>query len=412
MRMHFVFPAWPKLEGQTRFDLPAHGPIQAAASVPEGVDVSLVDENVAPIDFSGDYDLVGISVLLSCQAPRAYEVARQFRERGVPVVMGGLHVSLCPEEAAEHADAIVVGEGEGLIEQMIADFRQGGMQKMYRRQAGTFPDIAAVPPPRRDLYDKSAHYAYRNWELPDLLMTSRGCRFNCYPCCTPYLGGRLHRIRPLDQVIDEMRGCSDLMFITDNSLEQNVDHQKALFKAMAEAELNKSWVSHPISPRPDVLKLAKEAGCWYVYHAIYTISDKIHDRIKMFHDHGIKVEGTILLGMDGHTEDFIKRFVDFLLTVELDLAEFTILTPFPHTQVWEEMESQGRIIERDWAKYNAGNVVFTPAKMSPDKLQELYHYAWESFYRDESQYLKMGKILLEPAKARRAKLGGRGATPA
>jgi radical SAM superfamily enzyme YgiQ (UPF0313 family) len=392
--MQFIFPKWPKLEKQTLFNLPPLGMIQAAACVDERFAVGVTDENVQPIDFAADAELVGISILLSCQAPRAYEIAREFRARGKTVVIGGLHAGLQPEEAAEHADAVVCGEGEGLIEQMLADFRERRLQKIYRRQPGAFPAIDNIPNPRRDLYDKRRFYSYKDWELVDLVMTSRGCRYNCYPCCTPYLGGRRHRVRPIEHVLADMRGCSDLLFITDNSLEQSVEYQKTLFRAMAEANLGKHWVSHPISPLPEVLSLAKKAGCWYVYHAIYTISDKIRDRIKMYHDHGIGVEGTILLGMDEHDEDFIKRFVEFLLTIELDLAEFTILTPFPHTEVWRQMEAGGRIVDRDWRHFNAGSVVFRPKQMTPDKLQELYFYAWDEFYRDESQSLKMSKLFL------------------
>ncbi len=394
MRVQFIFPKWPKLERQTLFNLPPLGMIQAAACVGEPFSVGVTDENVQPIDFAGDCDLVGISILLSCQAPRAYEIAREFHARGKTVVIGGLHASLLPEEAAAHADAVVCGEGEGLIEQMLADFQARRLQKIYRRPPGVFPDIAEIPNPRRDLYEKRRFYTYKDWELVDLVMTSRGCRYNCYPCCTPYLGGRRHRVRPIEHVLGDMRGCSDLLFITDNSLEQSVEYQKKLFRAMAEADLGRHWVSHPISPLPEVLDLAKKAGCWYVYHAIYTISDKIRDRIKMYHDCGIGVEGTILLGMDDHDEDFIKRFVDFLLTIELDLAEFTILTPFPHTQVWRQMETEGRIIDRDWSRFNAGSVVVRPRRMTPEKLQELYFYAWDAFYREESQSLKMSKLFL------------------
>ncbi len=398
MRFLFIYPKWPKLEGQTPFNLPPLGIIQAAACVPEDIEVVVQDENVQPLDFEGDYDLIGISIMLTSQAPRAYELAARFKEIGRTVVMGGVHVGLCPDEAAQHADAIVVGEGEGLIEQMVEDFKQGRLKKVYSRKRGQFPDITRFPNPRRDLHDKKRFYTYKGWELVDLVETSRGCRFDCYPCCMPYLSGRRHRIRPIDHVLSDMRACSDLMFIVDNSLEQNVDYQKELFRAMAEADLGKRWVSHPISPTPEILKLAQKAGAWYVYHAVYTISDKIKERIQMYHDHGIAVEGTILLGMDHHTEDFIKRFIDFLLEIDLDLAEFTILTPFPHTRVFEQMDRENRIIDRDWRHYNAGTVVYKPKLMSPDTLQSLYYEAWKRFYEDEPQHMKISRLFWNVAK--------------
>ena len=391
MHLHFIYPTWPKLPSQTPFNLPMLGMIQAAASVPEEIEVSVTDENVQPIDFDGDYDLVGISMMLTCQTARAYEIARQFQERGKTVVLGGLAVALHEEEAQHHGDAIVVGEGEGLIQQMLADFKRGALQKVYRHDSR--PDISKVPPPRRELLDKQRFYNYKGWELVDLVETSRGCTLNCYPCCTPFLGGRVHRPRPLDTVLEDMERCSRLLFIVDNSLEQSVEYQKTLFRAMR--GLGKRWISHPITPEPEVLKLAQEAGCWWIYHAIYTISDTIVERIQRYHDYGIAVEGTILLGLDEHTEDFLRRFSDFLCKIDLDLAEFTVLTPFPHTRIWDELEAEGRIFDHDWSHYNAGQVVYQPRQMTPEILEELYHHAHEQFYSVESQTLRMSKLFLD-----------------
>ncbi len=401
MKIDFIHPRWPKIPEQTEFNLPPLGMIQAAASVPEDVDVSVINENVEPVNLESDADLIALSTLLSCQAPRAYELAREFRARGKTVIMGGLHASLCPEEAAEHVDGLCVGEGEGLIQRMIEDFKAQKLEKIYRNEPGTFPDIDELPNPRRDLVRKKELYAYKGWELPDLVQTSRGCRFNCPPCCVSYLGGRRHRIRPRDQVLKDLDGCGDLVFFVDNSMEQSVRYQLELFRSLREygfEEAGRKWISHPISCKPEVLKAARESGCWYVYHAIYTISDKIRDRIAMMHDHGIKVEGTILLGLDDHTEDFIRRLIDFLLEIDLDLAEFTILTPFPHTKIMQDLESEGRILDRNWGAYNAANVVYQPRHMSPETLQELYEYAWRAFYAERSQTVRMSELFMDVIK--------------
>ena len=138
-----------------------------------------------------------------------------------------------------------------------------------------------------------------------------------------------------------------------------------------------------------VLRLAKEAGCWYVYQAIVNTSDGIRNRVKRLKDNGIGVEGTILLGTDDQSEDDIKRLVDFLMEIELDMAEFTILTPFPHTPVREEYEKEGRILSNNWLEYTCDKVVFRPKKMSPDALYKMYHYAWDAFYYNSSPRLKM-----------------------
>jgi len=149
-----------------------------------------------------------------------------------------------------------------------------------------------------------------------------------------YLGGKKFRPRPIDKAIEEMAGIdNNRLFIVDNSLAQDTQWELDLFREMI--VLKKNWCSHPIEDKPEVLDLAAQAGAWYVYQAVFDTSDLIRDRLRRYHDHGIGVEGTILLGLDHHTEDFIKRLVDFLLEIELDLAEFTVLTPFPHTKAYD-----------------------------------------------------------------------------
>jgi radical SAM superfamily enzyme YgiQ (UPF0313 family) len=156
--------------------------------------------------------------------------------------------------------------------------------------------------------------------------------------------------------------------------------------------LKKKWCSHPIEDEPKVLDLAAQAGAWYVYQAIFDTSEYIKNRIKRYHDHGIGVEGTILLGLDNHTEDSIKYLIDFLLEIELDLAEFTVLTPFPHTKAYDELKRQNRILSHNWDDYSADKVVFQPKHMSPEKLQALLDHAWNTFYGAESQKIKMAKL--------------------
>lgn len=156
---------------------------------------------------------------------------------------------------------------------------------------------------------------------------------------------------------------------------------------------NKKWCCHPIEDDPKVLEYAAKAGAWYVYQAVFDTSDYIKQRIKRYKDFGIGVEGTIILGMDNHDEDTIKRLVDFLMEIDLDLAEFTILTPFAKTPIRQQLEKENRILTNDLSKYNAGHVVYQPKKMSPDKLQEMYYYAWDTFYKDEPQKYKMFKLL-------------------
>jgi radical SAM superfamily enzyme YgiQ (UPF0313 family) len=176
----------------------------------------------------------------------------------------------------------------------------------------------------------------------------------------------------------------------DNSLAQNKEWVMELFRAMI--PLKKKWVSHPIVYDDKVLRLAADAGCWYVYQAIVDTSDVIRDRIKRLHDHGIGIEGTILLGTDDQDEDYIRRLIDFLMEMNLDMAEFTILTPFPESPVRKKLEKQGRIFHNDWKDYTCDNVVFQPKKISPERLAAMYDMAWSTFYKDGGQQTKMGSL--------------------
>ncbi len=252
------------------------------------------------------------------------------------------------------------------------------------------PAIELIGTARREILNRDL-YNYRGVQMLDLVHASRGCKFDCFPCCTGFLGGKKFRPRPIDQVIAEMEAIrNNRLFIVDNSLAQDRAWLKDLFTAMA--PLKKKWVSHPILDDEEILGLAADAGAWYVYQAVFDTSDVIRNRIRRLKEHGIGVEGTIILGTDDQNEDYIKRLVDFLLEVELDVAEFTILTPFPQSPIRAQLEREGRILSNNWRDYSADKVVFQPRRMTPEKLQELYYYAWDTFYAQSGHQLKMGEL--------------------
>jgi radical SAM superfamily enzyme YgiQ (UPF0313 family) len=395
MKFKLIYPRWAKLDRQTEFHLPPHGPVVFAATLPGYVAVDFVDENLQEIDFDEAVDFVGISMMLTVQVKRGWAIADRYRKKGVKVIFGGIATMLHAEETMAHADAVFLGEAEGRMEQVLADFRQGKLQPCYDF-IDDRPDIALVGPARRDILD-SKLYNYKGVQMVDLVHASRGCRFNCYPCAVSYLGGRQFRPRPIDKAIAEIAGIdNNRLFIVDNSLAQNTKWEMELFREMI--PLKKKWCSHPIEDKPEVLELAAQAGAWYVYQAVFDTSDYIKERIKRYHDHGIGVEGTILLGLDSHTEDDIKKLIDFLLEIELDLAEFTVLTPFPHTKAYDELSRQNRILTHDWNDYSADKVVFQPKNMSRERLQELLDYAWNTFYQDEPQSIKMAKLFQQVVK--------------
>ncbi len=392
MRFKLIYPRWPKLNRQTEFHLPPHGPVVFAASLPEGVEVDFVDENLEEIDFTAPADVVGISMMLTVQITRGWAIADRYRKMGIPVIFGGIATMLHAEETAAHADAVFLGESEGRMQQVLDDLRVGRLKKVYD-YLNDPPPIEWVGPARRDIL-KREYYNYKGVQMVDLVHASRGCRYNCYPCAVAYLGGRRFRPRPIDAAVAEMAAIdNNRLFIVDNSLAQDTQWEKDLFREMI--PLKKKWCCHPIEDDPKVLDLAARAGAWYVYQAVFDTSDYIRERIKRYHDHGIGVEGTILLGLDHHTEDEILRLIDFLMEIELDLAEFTVLTPFPHTKAYADLKQQNRILSFDWDAYSADQVVFQPKHMSPQRLQQLLDYAWKTFYQEESQSLKMSKLFAQ-----------------
>lgn len=391
MTLKLIYPRWPKLKNQPSFHLPPHGPVVFAATVPREVDLTFCDEHVQPLDLSDSPDLVALSVMLTCQMPRAWEIADCYRARGIPVIFGGIGTMLHAEETRAHADSLFLGEAEGRFDAIIDDFRRKQLRPLYDFR-GNHPDTALIGPARREILDRP-RYNFRGVQMVDLVHASRGCKFNCFPCCTPFLGGRSFRPRPIERVVEELAGIdNNRIFFVDNSLAQDDAWEKDLFRAIA--PLKKKWISHPIKDDDEILDLAAQAGCWYVYQAIVDTSDCIRKRVRRLKDRGIGVEGTIILGMDDHDEVRIKRLVDFLMEIELDLAEFTVLTPFPHSAIRQELAEQGRILHNDWARYTGGDVVFRPARMTPDKLQELYEYAWKTFYGTLTKEVKMAKLFL------------------
>ncbi len=389
MKMTLIYPSWPKLEGQREYHLPPHGPVVFAAEVPPEVDLTFVDENVQEISFDLPADIIALSVMLTSQLPRAFEISRRFQELGIPVLFGGIAVMLHSEEVMAHGDSVFLGEVEGRLDAVLADFKQGRMKKVYNYM-NDFPDIRLVGTARREILNRSL-YNYRGVQMFDLVHASRGCKFNCFPCCTGFLGGREFRPRPIDQVIEEMAAIpNNRLFIVDNSLAQDRQWLLDLFSAMI--PLKKKWVSHPILDDDRVLDLAAQAGSWYVYQAIFDTSDVIRTRVKRLKDHGIGIEGTILLGTDEQDEDYIKRLIDFLMEIGIDMAEFTILTPFPHSPIRERLEREGRILSNNWLDYTADKVVFQPKRMTPEKLREMFLYAWDTFYQGGGYQIKMGEL--------------------
>ncbi len=388
-----IYPRWHKIPEQTEFHLPPHGPVCVAAAIPAEYDVTFIDENVEPINFDQTADLVLISMMLTCQLPRGIEIAAKFRAQGIKTIAGGICTMLHAEEIARHVDSVFLGEVEdGRLTRVLQDHASGQLAPLYDFFQNP-PPIASVGTARRSILNREK-YVYRGVPMVDLAHASRGCKFNCFPCCTGYLGGKVFRPRPIAKVVAELASIdNNRIFMVDNSLAQDKEWLLELFEAMI--PLKKKWISHPILDDDEVLAKAAEAGCWYVYQAVFDTSDHIRNRVRRLKEFGIGVEAAVLLGTDNQSVDYIRKLVDFLLEIDVDMAEFSILTPFPHTPATERYEKEGRILHKDWSKYTTAEVVYQPKQMSPDELQTMYHYAWEMFYRELPQSQRMSRLFFK-----------------
>ena len=369
------------------FWFPKLGLPTIAANTPPDVEVRIVDECVEDIDFNVDVDLVGISVM-TYLAPRAYEIAAKFRARGVKVVLGGIHVSMCPEEAKEHADSIVVGESEKTWPILVEDFRRGELKSLYEEK--DLPKLENLPIPRRELFKPNSYWT------TNCVQTSRGCPFACDFCTVTIFGGNQFRLRPIEQVIEEVRRLKKgfVVFVDDN-IAGNKAYAKQLFKALIPLKI--SWGSQAsltMARDPELLDLAAKSGCTALFIGVESISeenlaaankrfnkvDKYKEEFRRFHDYGILIQTGMIFGFDHDDESAFERTVEFLEENNIELAMFNILTPLPGTNLYKRMDAEGRIIDRDWSHYDGRHVVFKPKLMTPETLQEGFLWAYHKFF--------------------------------
>lgn len=385
------------------FQLPPLSLAAVASATPEHVNIKILDEAIEPIDYNYPADLVGITVLTRF-APRAYEIADNFRRRGIKVVLGGLHPSALPEEAIKHADAVVIGEAEGIWENVIRDFEKKSLKMFYKNQ--NFPDLSNVRSPRRDLFNKSRYL------FTAMVQTTRGCPFDCNFCSvTKFFGGRF-RTRPVECVIKEIRSLkSKFIGFSDDNIFGNRVYARKLFTALKyEGVMWMAQSSINIADDPELLHLAARSGCKGLFvglesadaesliqmHKGFQKPQKFEENVARLHDKGISIMGAFVLGSDNEDTSIFQKTLEFAKRIKLDLAQFSILTPFPGTAIYNKLIKENRIFNFDWAKYDAGNAVFKPLKMSAERLKEEVDKLWREFYRFDEvlhRLLTLGKRL-------------------
>jgi radical SAM superfamily enzyme YgiQ (UPF0313 family) len=358
-----------------------------AALTPQDIEVKITDENVEPIDFEEDVDLVGVTGMVM-HASRAYQIAQKFRQKGIPVVMGGPHASSLPLEAKEHVDAVVIGEAENVWEGLIEDLKNGHLKPFYKADA--YCSMKGIPPPRLDLLRKDAYMTI------NCVQTTRGCPHQCDFCHVTHFFGKTYRCRPVVEVIEEVKRLDGefVVFIDDN-ITGNRHYAKELFTQLK--PLKKKWASQAsmtLTRDPELLKLAAESGCVSLFIGVESLSSEnlkevnktfnrvpqFEDAMKALHDYDIMIVGGFIFGLDHDDEGVFERTLRFCERNRIELPSFFILTPLPGTPLFQRMESEGRLLHKDWAKYNGATVVYKPKLMTEETLQRGFNWVCKEAY--------------------------------
>jgi radical SAM superfamily enzyme YgiQ (UPF0313 family) len=336
--------------------------------------------------------VVGITVHLTF-AQRAYELAGWYRQRGAKVVFGGLHVLSCPEEVARHADAIVLGEGVQVWPVILRDVERGCLQSVYR---GSYRrPYRDDPPPRRELLPRDSFLTTTS------LIATRGCHNRCGFCYLATEGLRVpYLVRDVEQIAEEILADDQPYAVfVDNNLGSKPQYLKQLCRALR--PLERIWsaaVSIDVTDDPAVVRELAIAGCTGVFVGFESLenaniqqsgkkspgTEDYARRVRMLHDHGIQVNGSFVLGFDHDRPDVFARTVNWIEENRLECATFHILTPYPATPLFRQMEAEGRLLHKNWNLYDTAHVVFQPRRMTPEQLAEGYAWCYRRLFSHRS----------------------------
>lgn len=404
---------------------------------PPDFEVDYVDEFVRPIDYAIETDLVAITAM-TAQAANAYRIADEFRKRRKPVVIGGIHPTILPEEALKHADAVVVGEAESVWSHLCEDFLRGTLQKTYR--ASSIPSDFCISGqfPRRDLLQVEGYTrSFDGDRALDTLQTTRGCIYDCEHCNVPVYYGRKLRSRPVDEVMEELQQVeAKNVFIVDNLIFENRKYMMEFLRRME--EIDTKWMgvgSLKMADDTEFLDAMARSGCAFLYMGFdhlyentyeghkknlpghYREDLRIHDvdysqdhvkldreyreKVKIIQDAGIGVFGTFAFGFDNDDESIFERTIDFALGTDLQMADFAIVTPYPKSPLHTRLIIEDRLFDTNWDHYNGCHVVFKPKNMSAERLKEGWQWSWDEFYRVKTVLRRLCEAFLPKEGKRR-----------
>lgn len=370
---------------------------------PPGHEVQIIEEEAEFVDPDQECDLVAISCM-TANAPRAYELSEAFRERGKTVVLGGVHPSILPAEAMQHADSVVVGEAEGVWETLLNDFENHKLQRKYHNPN---PDLHKyVPKDFRTVVNKSKFHI-----IP--IMTTRGCPYDCDFCCVTDLFGKKIRHIPIENVVRDIKesGSRNFLFLDDNIIGHK-KYAKELFRAIKPLKIKwggQASVSLLVED-DELLQLAAESGCKSLFIGIESVSVEqlktmrkgikeiahLESSLKKIKKMGILIHASMVFGFDNDTRETFNDTVTFLKRNKASTASFNVLTPYPGTRVYENLKKENRLTTTDWKYYDHNTVVFQPRNMTPYELQMGKINARKKFYSINSVIKRMLGNLYNP----------------
>lgn len=373
-RLLLIYPATHKLGWVKYFQLPSLSLQQVAAATPSNWEVTLVDESQDPVPNGSDFDLVGITAMTH-QAARAYEIADQFRKDGVPVIMGGMHPTVMPEEALTHADAVVIGEAESVMATLLDDFLDGRLEKIYRAPISQ-NDKLVIPWSRREIL------VGKRYLTTQTVQASRGCPYDCAFCTvTQYFGNRF-RYRDTADILAEIRSFPrKLVIFLDDNLLGDPAKARPILEGMA--EMGVKWGSQTslrFAEDRELLKLVARSGCIGLFVGIESVTGQFStlaksgglslqaDLMKRVRDAGIILETSFIFGFDDHDQSIFEKTLRFAEECAVSVPTFNLLTPYPGTKLFQQYQQEGRLLHREWSRYNHSEVVFQPKLMSPEQL--------------------------------------------
>ena len=376
------------LAEQPPFAFPVLNIITVAALFPPEWEIEVIDEAIEAVNLDTEANLVGISTL-TLDATHAYELADRFRHRKMPVLMGGMHPTAMPEEALQHADAVVIGEAEEIFVRILSDFKADRMKGAYRSER--LPDLYQLPRPRYDLLRP------KHRSILHSVQATRGCPHDCEFCSVTPFFGHQYRLRPVKEVIADLETSfvearSRTVFFVDDNIGGRADYAKELFRALIPLKIKwGSFASVAMTRDRELMRLASESGCIVLFigfeslsqanldalHKSWVRADQMREYVNMFHDNGIIVEGAFIFGHDGDHKDIFRKTVDFIQETGIQVPVFGLLTPYPATKLRTRLEKEGRLLPeaKDWRLYDGSHVLFKPIHMAPEELEEGFLWA-------------------------------------